>query len=160
VDVTDTNVAQDAYYKMSYHLSRTEDDAEVKKAVDEAQGIYNTHGKREWVEWASKTLMPRMHAQIAMEKVEEMRAEQDAIDEEWIQVERAEHEHERVVKEAELEVREDEYIKQLDAKEIDEVHFRELIGELDLERAMGKSVTEGPATTQVTTQDEDIGESE
>jgi hypothetical protein len=35
---------------MSYHLSHTEDDAEVKKAVDEAQGVYDTHGKQEWVE--------------------------------------------------------------------------------------------------------------
>jgi hypothetical protein len=38
--------------------------------------------------------------------------------------------------------------------------FRELIGELDLERAMAESVAEGPATTQATTQDEDVGESE
>jgi hypothetical protein len=100
VDVTDANVAQDAYYKMSYHLSRTEDDAEVKKAVDEAQGVYDAHGKWEWVEWADKTLMPRMHAQITMEKVEEMRAEQDTIDEERIQAERAEREQERAAKEA------------------------------------------------------------
>jgi hypothetical protein len=42
-----------------------EDDVEVKKAIDEAQG------KREWVEWAGKTLMPPMHAQIAMEKADE-----------------------------------------------------------------------------------------
>jgi hypothetical protein len=31
---------------------------------------------------------------------------------------------------------------------------------LDLERAMAESVVEGPAMTQATTQDEDIGESE
>jgi hypothetical protein len=35
-----------------------------------------------------------------------------------------------------------------------------LVGELDLERAMGENVTEGPATTQATTQDEEVGESE
>jgi hypothetical protein len=34
---------------MSYCLGRMEDDAEMKKAVDEAQGIYDTQGKREWV---------------------------------------------------------------------------------------------------------------
>jgi hypothetical protein len=34
------------------------------------------------------------------------------------------------------------------------------VGELDVERAMGESVVEGPATTQATTQDEDVGESE
>jgi hypothetical protein len=45
-------------------------------------------------------------------------------------------------------------------KEIDEDKFRELIGELDLERAMGESVTEGPETMQATMQDKEIGESE
>jgi hypothetical protein len=65
-----------------------------------------------------------------------------------------------VVKEVELEEKEDEYIQQLDVKEINEDKFQELIGELDLERAMGESVTEGPATMQATTQDEDVRESE
>jgi hypothetical protein len=32
--------------------------------------------------------------------------------------------------------------------------------DLDLERAMGKSVAEGPAMMQATTQDEEVGESE
>jgi hypothetical protein len=41
---------------MLYHLARTEDDAEVKNAVDEAQWVYNKHSKREWVEWVGKTL--------------------------------------------------------------------------------------------------------
>jgi hypothetical protein len=35
-----------------------------------------------------------------------------------------------------------------------------LIGELDLERAMRESIAEGPATTQATTQDEEVRESE
>jgi hypothetical protein len=47
----------------------------------------------------------------------------------------------------------------MNVKEIDKNKFRELIGELDLERAMGESVGEGPATTQATTQDKDVGES-
>jgi hypothetical protein len=46
----------------------------------------------------------------------------------------------------------------MNKKVIDEDWFRELIGELDLERAIGESITEGPATTQATTQDKDIGE--
>jgi hypothetical protein len=141
---------------MSYHLSRTEDDAEVKKAVDKAQGVYDVHGKREWVEWAGKTLMPWLHAQIAMERADAMRAEQDAMEEERIQAERAQREEERAAKESALEEKEEEYIRQLNAKEIDEEKFRELIGELDLERAMGESVAECPATTQ----DEEVGESE
>jgi hypothetical protein len=66
---------------MSYHLSRTEDDTEVKKAVDEVQGVYNVRGKREWVEWVGKTLMPRLHTQIEMERADAMRAEQDVIEE-------------------------------------------------------------------------------
>jgi hypothetical protein len=74
---------------MSYHLSRTEDNTEVKKAVDEAQGVYDVRGKREWVEWAGKTLMPRLHAQIEMERVYTMRAEQDAMEEEQYQAEQA-----------------------------------------------------------------------
>jgi hypothetical protein len=72
---------------MSYNLSRTEDDAKVKQAVDEVQAVYNKHGKREWVEWAGKTLMPRLHAQIEMERVDAMRAEQDVIEEERFQAE-------------------------------------------------------------------------
>jgi hypothetical protein len=88
-----------------------EDDANVKKAVDEVQGIYNTHGKREWVEWAGKTLMLRLHAQIAVERADTMRAEQDAIEEERYQADRAQREEERAAKEAELEKKEEEYIK-------------------------------------------------
>jgi hypothetical protein len=60
----------------------------------------------------------------------------------------------------ELEKKEEEYIRQLDAKEIDEEKFRELVDKLDLERAMAESVTEGPAMMQATTQDEEVGESE
>jgi hypothetical protein len=89
VDFTDADVAQDPYYKMSYNLSRMEDDTKVKKAVDEAQGVYDKHGKWEWVEWAGKTLMPRLHVQIEMERVDAMRVEQDAIEEEQYQAERA-----------------------------------------------------------------------
>jgi hypothetical protein len=36
-----------------------------------------------------------------------------------------------------------EYIRQMNAKEIDEDRFRELVGELDLERAMGESIGAG-----------------
>jgi hypothetical protein len=104
--------------------------------------------------------MPRVHAQIEMEKADTIRVEQDVMEEERFQAERAQREEEQAAKEAELEKKEEEYIRQLEAKEIDEEKFRELIGELDMERAMAKSVTEGPATTQATTQDEDIGESE
>jgi hypothetical protein len=48
----------------------------------------------------------------------------------------------------------------VEAKEIDDKRFRELVNELDLERAMAESVAEGPATTQATTQDGEVGESE
>jgi hypothetical protein len=57
-----------------------------------------------------------------------------------------------VAKEAELEEREAEYIWQLNEKVIDAQRFRELI-ELDMERVMGESITEGLATMQ----DEEIG---
>jgi hypothetical protein len=60
---------------------------------------------------------------------------------------------------ADLDEKEAEYIRQVNTKEIDEDQFREPVAELDMERAMGESVTEGPATTQVTTQDEEVGES-
>jgi hypothetical protein len=59
-----------------------------------------------------------------------------------------------VAKEAELEEREAEYIWQLNEKVIDMQRFRELI-ELDMERVIGESIMEGPATMQ----DEEIGES-
>jgi hypothetical protein len=95
---------------MSYTLSRTEDDAEVKKAVDQAQGVYDARGKWEWVKWVGKTLMPRLHVQIEMERADAMRAEQDAIEEERYQAEQAQLEEERAAKEAELEKKEEEYI--------------------------------------------------
>jgi hypothetical protein len=145
---------------MSHHLGHTEDDINVKKVVDKVQEYYNVQEKREWVEWAGKMLMPQLHAQIAMEKVDVARVEQDAMDDLQLQRERAQQEEKRAAKEAELEEREAEYIRQLDTKEIDEDRFQELVGELDLERAMGESIAEGPAMMQATTQDEDFGESE
>jgi hypothetical protein len=48
-----------------------------------------------------------------------------------------------------------EYIRHVNAKEIDEVRFWELVAELDMERAMGESIAEGPAMTQ----DKEVGES-
>jgi hypothetical protein len=69
-------------------------------------------------------------------------------------------ERERAEKEAEWEEKEAELIRQVDAKEIDDEWFRELVNELDLERAMAESVAEGPATTQATMQDGEVGESE
>jgi hypothetical protein len=72
---------------MSYCLGCTEDDPKVKKAVNEVQRVYDRHGKREWVEWAGKTLMPRLHVQIEMERADTMRAEQDTLEEEQYQAE-------------------------------------------------------------------------
>jgi hypothetical protein len=62
-------------------LEHTEEDAEVKKAVNEAQAYYDVQDKRQWVEWAGKTLMPCLHAQIVMERVDVMRAEQEQLEE-------------------------------------------------------------------------------
>jgi hypothetical protein len=97
---------------------------------------------------------------MVMEQADVMRAKQEELEEMRLQDEREQQERERAEKEAELEEREAEYIWQVDAKEIDEKKFRELVNELDLERAMAESVAEGPATTQATTQDEEVGESE
>jgi hypothetical protein len=137
-------------------LGCTEDDVDIKKAVDEAQVYYNAQEKREWVEWASKILMPRLHTQMAMEHADVMRAEQEELEE----MRRQDEVEQRAEKEAEWEKREAEFIRQVDAKEINDEQFRELVNKLDLERAMAESVAEGPATTQVTMQDEEAGESE
>jgi hypothetical protein len=137
-------------------LERTEEDAKVKKAVDEAQVYYDVQDKREWVEWVGKTLMPHLHVQIAMEKVDTARAEQEDLEEMRRQDKREQREREQAEREVELDEKEEEYIRQMNAKEINEKKFRELIGELDLERAMGESVVEGPAMMQ----DEEVGESE
>jgi hypothetical protein len=144
---------------MSYCLGCTEDNVDVKKVVDKVQAYYNAQEKREWVEWAGKILMPWLHVQMAMEQADTMRAEQEALEEMRRQDEREQREWERAEKEAEWEEREAEYIRQVDAKEIDEEKFRELVNELDLERAMAESVAEGLAMAQATTQDEEVGES-
>jgi hypothetical protein len=60
----------------------------------------------------------------------------------------------------ELDEKEAEYIWQMNTKEINEDKFRELVSELDLERAIGESVAEGPATTQAMTHNKDVRESE
>jgi hypothetical protein len=65
-----------------------------------------------------------------------------------------------VEKEVELDEKEAELIRQVNVKEINKPRFREIIAELDLERAMEESVAEGPAMMQATTQDEDVDESE
>jgi hypothetical protein len=148
------------YYAMSYRLGRTEDDAEVKKAVDEVQEYYDAQDRRDWVEWAGKMLMPHLHVQIAMEKADTVRAEQDAMDDLRLPQERVQREEERAAKEVELEEKEAEYICQVNAKEINEDCFWELARELDLERAMGESIVEGLAMTQAMTQDKEVGESE
>jgi hypothetical protein len=145
---------------MSYRLGRTEDDVDVKKAVDKAQVYYNVQEKREWVDWAGKILIPRLHAQMVMEQADAMRAEQEELEEMGRQDEVEQREQEWAEKEAEWEEKEAELIWQVDAKEIDDERFRELVNELDLERAMAESVAEGPATMQVTTQDGEVGESE
>jgi hypothetical protein len=156
VDIPDAYVLQNTYYRMSYCLGRTKDDVDVKNAVDKAQKYYDTQEKREWVEWAGKILMPRLHAQMAMEQADAMRAEQEALEEMRRQDEEEQREWEREEKEAEWEKREAEFIRQVEAKEINDEWFWELVNELDLERAMAESVAEGPATTQ----DGEVGESE
>jgi hypothetical protein len=148
------------FYQLSYRLGRTEDDVNVKKVVDQAQAYYNAQEKREWVEWAGKILMPRLHTQMVMEQADTMRVEQEALEEMPRQDEKEQREQEWAEKEAEWEKREAEFIRQVEAKEIDNERFRELVNELDLERAMAESVAEGPATTQATTQDGEVGESE
>jgi hypothetical protein len=50
---------------MSYCLGHTEDNVDIKKAVDEAQAYYNAQEKWEWVERAGKILMPQLHVQMA-----------------------------------------------------------------------------------------------
>jgi hypothetical protein len=139
---------------MSYQLGHTEDNAKVKKAVDEAQKYYNVQDRRDRVEWAGKMLIPRLHVQMAMEKADAARVEQDMMDKVRLQ-----QEEERVAKEAELDEKEAEYIRQVNVKEIDKDRFWELVAELDLERAMGDSVAEGLAMMQATMQDEEVGES-
>jgi hypothetical protein len=66
---------------MSYHMGCTEEDTEMHKAVNEAQGVYNAQGKREWVKCAGKTLMPHLHMQMVMEKADAARAEQEQSEE-------------------------------------------------------------------------------
>jgi hypothetical protein len=58
-----------------------EDNTEASKAVEKAQEYYDVQDKREWVEWAGKILMLRLHAQIVMEKADVERAVQEEADE-------------------------------------------------------------------------------
>jgi hypothetical protein len=54
-------------------------------------------------------------------------------------------EQEWAEKQAELDEKEVEYIRQVNVKEIDEAQSWELVAELDMERAMGESVAGGQA---------------
>jgi hypothetical protein len=60
---------------MSYRLRCTEDDA------DKAQEYYDAQDRREWVEWVGKILMLCLHVQIAIEKADTARAEQEDVEE-------------------------------------------------------------------------------
>jgi hypothetical protein len=45
------------------------------------QEYYNAQDRRDWVKWVGKILMPRLHAQIAMEKADAVRVEQEEAEE-------------------------------------------------------------------------------
>jgi hypothetical protein len=75
---------------MSYWLGHTGDNNDVKEAIDEVQEYYDAQDRKDWVEWVGKTLMPCLHVQIAMEKRDAVRAEQEVMDELQLQGERAE----------------------------------------------------------------------
>jgi hypothetical protein len=136
-----------------------EDDTKVSKAINEVQEYYEAQDRQEWVEWAGKILMPCLHVRIEMERADVMRAEQEEEEQLWRQGKRAWQEQEQADKEAELDEKEVEYIRQVNAKEINEQWFWELVGELDLERAIKESMAKGPPTTRVITQDKDVGKS-
>jgi hypothetical protein len=72
---------------------------DVCKAVDEAQATYNGQAKWEWVDWAGKTLMLKLYAQIQRERKDEEIVQQQAAnneriraEEEWAEQEAAEQE--------------------------------------------------------------------
>jgi hypothetical protein len=123
---------------MSYRLGLTEEDTEVKKVVDEAQAYYDVQEKREWVEWAGKTLMPHLHAQMAMEKVDVVRVEQEELEEMRRQDKREQQEWEWAELEAELDEKQVEYIRQMNAK-----------GKTAPTRAKVYGVVEGPVSLLV-----------
>jgi hypothetical protein len=118
MDTADQVLSWGTFYAMSYRLEYTEDDAEVKKVVNEAQEYYDVQDKREWVEWVGKTLIPHLHVQTAMEKADMVRAEQEIMDKLQLQEERVKREEEWAAKEVELDEKEAEYIRQVDTKEI------------------------------------------
>jgi hypothetical protein len=73
--------------------------------------------------------MTQLHTQIAIEKVDVARVEQDAMDGLRLQEEeRVQREEEQAVKEAELDKKEAKYIRQVNMKEINEDQFWELVG--------------------------------
>jgi DNA helicase IV len=72
-----------------------------------------------------------------MEKADAARAEQEELEEMQRQDKREQREQEWAEKEAELEEKEAKYIWQVNAKEINEARFWELVGELDFREGDG-----------------------
>jgi hypothetical protein len=46
--------------------------------IDEARNYFNNQDKREWVEWAGTISMPKLHAEMEMEKAAARRAQVEA----------------------------------------------------------------------------------
>jgi hypothetical protein len=68
-------------------LGRTKDNDDIKKVVNEAQAAFNGQEKQEWVDWAGKTLMQRMHTQMELGKWDEDITWQQAVNDEWLRAE-------------------------------------------------------------------------
>jgi hypothetical protein len=54
-------------------------------AIDEARRTFNSFDKREWVGWAGKTLMLKLHGEIEAEKLAAVTVKKRGAKEEWLE---------------------------------------------------------------------------
>jgi hypothetical protein len=142
-------------------LGLTGGDQDIIAIIEEARDYFNNKDKREWVEWAGTILIPKLHAEMEMEKVAARRVQVEAERLERIRQEEQKQEKEQVDREAEFDRRAEEIRQAFKTKKIDGKQLREAVEALELEQVTVKSVAETPATTPYqTTMQDDEGEDE
>jgi hypothetical protein len=118
-------------------------------AINEARGTFNSFDKREWVGWAGKTLMPKLHGEIEAEKLAAAMVDKHRAEEER-------REREKTEQQEKFDRRAEELIRAFQEKKIDQEKLQLSVWALNAEIAVfkGEAIAESIATSPPATQEE------
>jgi hypothetical protein len=154
----ESNFFNEFSWREYYHLTSVSGEPAENKgvimAIDEAHIIFDSFDKREWVGWAGKTLMPKLHGEIEVEKSAAATAEKRRANEE-------QREREKGEQQEKFDRRAEELIRAFQEKKIDQEKLQSSVQVLNADiaifkgEAMAESVAMSPpATQEETTHDE------